>query len=198
VAGDHDLRRRVEIHRFHDAARRRRFRADCAHGVVVETEDRGHAALADRHRVLHRLRAKTHERHCVTERERAGRDERRIFTEAVARDDRGRRAAGLLPRAVHRIGGGQHHWLRVRGQVQLFGRTLGDQLAEILAERVGRFLERLAHDSVVGEGIEHADRLRALPGKNEREFHDCPCSINSYADTRARRAPDAPGRRPAR
>ncbi len=87
VPGDDDLCRRVEVDRLDDLALRR-FVARRAHRVVVEAEDRGHAAGPDRHRVLHRLRAEAHQRQRVGERQHAGRDERRVFAEAVAREHR--------------------------------------------------------------------------------------------------------------
>ena len=56
------------------------------------------------------------------------------------------RAARRLPCAPHRDAGRQHHRLRVRRQVERVGRTFVDQRPQILAERLGRLGERLAHD----------------------------------------------------
>ena len=90
----------------------------------------------------------------------------------MARDDRRRRAARLLPRAIDGVGGGEHDRLRVGGEVEFFCRTFGDQLADVLIERVGGFLQRFAHDGAIGEGVEHANGLRTLTRKNECEFHE--------------------------
>jgi hypothetical protein len=170
VAGNHDLRRRIEIHRFNDT-HRRCLGAYHPYRVVIEAENRGHATHADRHSRLHGLSAETDERHRVAERQRAGGDQRRVFAKAVAGHDRRRRAACHLPRAIDRIRGGQHNRLSIGGEVQVIRRAFGDQLAQILAERVGSFLNRLAHDRVIGKCVEHADRLRSLTRKNERKFH---------------------------
>ena len=66
AAGDHGLRRIVEIHRLHDFGR---VRAEAAHRLGtaldhllrVHAQDGGHRTGAHRHRVLHRLGAKPHQ-----------------------------------------------------------------------------------------------------------------------------------------
>ncbi|MGF6537947.1 hypothetical protein OKW32_001233 [Paraburkholderia youngii] len=64
----------------------------------------------------------------------------------MAGDDRRRRAARLLPRAIGSVGRGQHDRLGVGGEIEIFGGAFGDQLAEVLVECVGGFLNRLTHD----------------------------------------------------
>jgi hypothetical protein len=119
----------------------------------AEAEDDGHAALPDRHRFLHRLGAEAHQRYRVLEADHAGRHQRRVFTQAVAGHHGRHWAAGGDPGAVHGDGGGQHHRLGVGGQVEFFFRPLGDQAAEVDAERVGGFGHGLRDGGVAGEAV---------------------------------------------
>ena len=55
--------------------------------------------------------------------------------------------------------------LVVRSSVVL--RAVADQRADVLAQRGRGLGQRVAHRRVVAPGVEHADRLRALAGKDE-------------------------------
>jgi hypothetical protein len=103
---------------------------------------------------------------------RTGNNQRRIFAQTMTRDNRRFQPGFLFPHTINRVRGRQHDGLRVRGETQFFDRTVGNQLAQILAERIGCLLHGFAHHGVVGECIEHADRLGTLSRKNEREFHE--------------------------
>ena len=164
-----------------------------------QAEDDGHAALPDRHRVLHRLGAEAHQRHRVLEADHAGGDQRRVFAEAVAGHHGRRRAAGGDPGAVHGDRRGQHHRLGVGGQVEVFFRAFGDQAAEVEAERVGRF----------GDGVRRRRRCRrshstcrrlASPGRETgmRIYSSNRCAPNVVVVCEARcgAITCAPARRP--
>ena len=138
---------------------------------------------------------KADEWHGVAESQRAGSDERRVFAEAMARHDRGRGTAGFTKGPVDGVGGRQHDGLGVRREIQILGGPFGNQLAEVLTERVGGFLEGFAHDCVIGERVQHAHRLRSLPRKNERKFHivlKCKAvsALRAHADRPARVRPN--------
>jgi hypothetical protein len=82
------------------------------------------------------------------------------------------RAAFGAPGSIGRDTRNQHHGLGVGGQRQRFLGPLADQLRQVLAQRVGSFLERLGHGRVAAPGVEHADGLRALARKDEcKRFH---------------------------
>ena len=57
--------------------------------------------------------------------------------------------------------------------MQRFFRAFVNQAGQVFAQRVAGFAQRLAHGGVFAPGIQHADRLGSLPGKNEGESsHD--------------------------
>ena len=63
--------------------------------------------------------------------------------------------------------------LRVLGKGQLGLGALPHQLREILSERCIDFRKDIARSGTgSGKRLAHADRLAALPGKNERNRHD--------------------------
>ena len=96
VPGDHHLPGGVEVDRL-DHLPLGRLDASGPHRIVVETEQRGHRALAQRDRLLHRLRAQPHEGQRILERERAGGDQRRVLAETVPGDDGGLGPAERAP-----------------------------------------------------------------------------------------------------
>ena len=71
------------------------------------------------------------------------------------------------PRPVAGNAGTQHHRLGIGGQVQVVLRAVAHQRTQVLAERVRRLGQRIAHRRMVAPGIEHAHRLRALARKDE-------------------------------
>src|SRR5260363_316477 len=170
LAGDDGLRRCVEIHGLDGAQR-----TDCstyrANALSVQSKNRGHTACAFRHRFLHDLRAETDELERIVKSERAGGDQRRIFTEAMSCNHRRLWPARSAPRAVDRIGCGQHCGLRIEGQIQRIGWAIGDQRADILFQNIRSPRQRFLTDRPPGKYIQHSDGLRSLAGKNKGKFH---------------------------
>ena len=116
---DDDLLGRIEIDGFDDLSLGAAFRADRGDSRRIETEDRGHRADTGRHRLLHRLGAKSHERQRVVKRQRTRGDERRVLAETVSGDDRRHQPARSLPRAPDGDAGRQHDRLRIHRLVEL-------------------------------------------------------------------------------
>jgi len=81
-------------------------------------------------------------------------------------------AALALEDAEHGEADRHQRRLRVLGQREVAVRPLEDHAGEVLAERVVDLREDLAGaGEAFGEIAPHADRLRALPGKNQRTCH---------------------------
>jgi hypothetical protein len=150
-------------------------RGDLARGVDVETEERGHRALADRHRGLHRLAAPLDEAHRVGDREGAGRSMRRIFAERVPGDigEPGYVEPGLaLEHADDREARGEQRRLGVFGEGEVALRPLEHQPREALRQRVvDLFEEQPGGRKGLGQVATHAGMLRPLAGKNKSTFH---------------------------
>ena len=144
AAGDHGLRRIVEVDRF-DRLRRAAPKPHClgAAGdapVGVQAQDRGHRAGADRHRLLHRLRAKAHQRHRIAPASARRRRPAPMYSPSEwPATTAGSAPPSAQPGAIAGDAGDQHHRLRVGRQVQRFLRAFVDQLADVLAQRVGGF-----------------------------------------------------------
>src|SRR3954470_4372384 len=85
VTAEHDLARGVVVRDRADLALRSGL-GDLARSLNLKTEERRHRALADRHRLLHRLAAALDEPRRVGHREGAGGGQRRIFAEGMAGD----------------------------------------------------------------------------------------------------------------
>jgi hypothetical protein len=166
----------------------RRFLTRGAHLVIRQAENRGHAALPDRYRFLHRLGPKTNQGYRILECNDTGGNQRRIFAETVSGNHCRRFAAGRNPCAINRDSGSEHHRLRIGGEVQVFFRSFGNQFAEIEAHRIGCLGNRLPDHRVIGEPVQHPDGLRPLAGKNKCEF--------SHALFLLERITCAQGRRP--
>ena len=101
--------------------------------------------------------------------QRAGGDQRGVLAERVAGDEvgrgpsrRARRDSRRLP-AVSITG-----WVLVVRSSWSFGPSRISR-ADVDAERGRGLVERLAHRGMIAPGVEHADGLRALAGKDERE-----------------------------
>lgn len=122
-------------------------------------------------RRLHGVAAYAQEARCVGDRQRAGGGERGIFTERVARDERGLRDIDA-ELALERAHGGEAHrhqrGLSIRGQREFVGRAFEDQPRELFAERFVDLLKHLAARAEgVVKGFAHTGRLASLTGKNE-------------------------------
>ena len=168
-AGDHHLSAAVQIRGAHDVAFRRLF-ARPHDRLGVQTENRRHRALADRHRLLHVATAAADDCQRVGERERPGGHVRRILAEAVPRHEGGRESA-RREQPVGRDAHGENRRLRVLRQRELRLGALEADAAERLAERGIGFGKRLAADRErVGERAAHPDFLRSLSRK-ERGDH---------------------------
>ena len=171
-ARDHDLSRRVVVHGFDDARTRRgRFAADGLDVFVSEADDRRHAAHADRHGALHRLRAEAHELHAFGKRKGACAAERGVLAERVAGHHFGLRAACGDPGLIERRAREEERRLGVDREAEIGGRAFGDERRNRRAERLvgradGRFNGRIA-----GKAVEHADRLAPLAGENKCDAH---------------------------
>ncbi|MCY1529990.1 hypothetical protein D9M68_651630 [compost metagenome] len=170
VAGDHDLGGRVEVHGLDDLALGGGG-AGGAHGVIVQAQDGGHSAGADRHGGLHGVGAHAHQAHSVFERERTGGRQRGVFTEAVPGHDIRLAAARGTPGGVHRNAGRQHRGLGVGGQVELLGRALRDQRAQVLPQGLRRPCHGLRDGRDARPGVQHADSLRTLAREDKSNFH---------------------------
>ena len=154
----------------------------------VEAEDRRHRAGADRHRLLHRLRAKAHQRQRVGQASARRRRPARVYSPSEwPATTAGSRAALGEPGAIAGDARGQHHRLGVGRQVELLLRAFADQ-ARRCPRRARRRPRRsvCAHGRVVAPGVEHADGLRALAGKDECERHasrSMPCRAQKSSST---------------
>ncbi len=77
-------------------------------------------------------------------------------------------ALQLLPDPPYRHTGGQQCRLGAGCRVERLGGPFLDHLPEIIAQRIGGFLESGAHHAVAFRQLaQHADLLGALPGKDE-------------------------------
>ena len=172
VAGDHDLARRVEVHRL-DHLRPAPPRAHAARdGVVVAAQDRRHRAPPCRHRLLHRLRAKAHQRHRVGEARARPRRPAPCIRPGCGRR---RPPASARPRARHarysRDAGGQHHRLRVDRQVERLRRAVRHQRPQVVAQRVAtlRRTSRARPDASAKPSIMPTD-CEPCPGNTNASF----------------------------
>ena len=169
--GDHDLSGGIEIHRLEHLALRRLL-AKFAHGIVFHAQNRRHGALPRGNGLLHETRAVGDQLHGLDKLDRPGAHQRGIFAETVTGHVPRPRAVGRQPRAPGRHPGRQHGRLRDLGLIQLFLRSLLHQLPEVFAQGLRGLGEGLLHDGKLRcQGVQHADRLRTLPGKNECQCH---------------------------
>ena len=168
LAGDHDLSRRVEVHRLHRAAGLAARGNDV---LVLQVEDRRHRALPGRHGVLHGLCTEMHERQRVGKADRAGGRERGVLAQAMPCPKLRCRAAERAPSAVRGIACGGHRGLRIDRLVERLGRSFVEQAQELIAERFARLSAHLVERRHAGIAFQHAHRLGALAGKHHRELH---------------------------
>ena len=150
----------------------RRRLGDLARGVDVEPEQRRHRALADRHRLLHRLAAALDE--ARRRRRPAARPPPPAPNIRRASGRRHRRRAGpmskpasLFEHADHREARRQQRRLGVLGQRQLAFRPLEHQPRQMLRQRVVDFLEEAARR---GKGLGKAGpcRASAIPAREKQ------------------------------
>ena len=181
MPGDHHLSRIIVIGHGTNLALGR-FIGQCRGLFDVGSEQGRHAALADRHRLLHRQAAQFQQFGGRRQVQGPRRAQRAIFAEAVAGDIAAqifqRLAAVFFHDPQGRDGIGHDRRLRIFGQGQFFGRAFAHQLEQILLQRVIDFLENFAGGAAgLGKRLAHADRLAALSRKNKCA-HDHPhCKI---------------------
>ncbi|MNT09702.1 hypothetical protein D3C72_1444990 [compost metagenome] len=171
VSRDHDLRGRIEVHCFDDFALRGGS-ARGAHGIVIQTENRGHGARANRHGSLHGVGAHAYQAHGIVKRQRTGGRQRGVLAQAVAGHDVGLATARGAPGRVERDAGRQHGGLGIGGQVELLHGPLRDQRAQVLPEGLRGLRHGVSDRRNARPGIQHADSLRTLARKDKSDFHD--------------------------
>ena len=132
--------------------------------LIVEAEQRGHRAGADRHGLLHRKPARAQQPRGIAEAETAGRGQRRIFAERMPGHEGGilaHRETGLA--LQHPQGGDRDRHqgrLGVFGELQGFGRAVPDGRRQLLAQRRIDLVEYGARGRKgLGERLAHADSL---------------------------------------
>ena len=97
-AGNHDLPAAVQVRRADDLAVAPPRRTPARPASASRPRIAAIAPVADRHRLLHVAAAAPHDPQRVGERERAGGDVGRVLAEAVAGDERRRRARATSSR----------------------------------------------------------------------------------------------------
>ena len=193
AAGDHRLLRRVVVGGSDDAALLLPggLGACLLHQRRLEAENGGHRALAGRHCLLHEGAARADGAHCIGKAQGARRDQRRVLAQRMAGMEGGEleRPARLAhQRAVGRDADGEDGRLRVGGLAQLFFGAVGHHAQQAALERRVGLVERRAGLGVLaGERLAHADVLRALSGKDERELHRILTSARARCPTPCRR-----------
>jgi hypothetical protein len=169
VAADHDLAGRIEvggttISSLATAAQTSSTSASSAPSTAaIAPVPAGTAAC------IRRPRSRTRRAAWPSDSAPAG-DQGRVFAEAVPGELRRLRATGRDPGAPRGNPGREQRRLGEFGLVELFLGAGLRQRPEVDAAAVGGFGEGLAHGRMgVGEVREHAQGLRALAGKHERE-----------------------------
>ena len=163
VAGHHHLPAAIVVGGLADLALRGFVRHRDG-GLVIEAEQCGHRAGADRGRLLHRQAANPQEPRGVGNRQAARGGQRRIFAERMARDER-HVARQIDPGLAlqHPQGGERHRHqgrLGVLGHLQGIGRAVPDHGAQLLAQRLVDLVEhRTRRRKRLGERLAHADAL---------------------------------------
>ncbi len=176
VAGDDHLAGRIVVGDVADLALSG-LGGDGGDLVEVEAEDRRHGTGADRGGRLHGGAAQAQQPGGVGDGDGAGGGQRRILAQRMAGDEGGvalQVEPGLgLQHAQRRERGGHQRRLGVGGERQRLDRPVPHDGRQLLAQRLVDFLEHGAGDGeLIGEGLAHADRLAALPGKHEGAAHD--------------------------
>ncbi len=154
--------------------------------LELEAENRGHGALADRHRRLHRVAAHPQQARRVADIEAAGRGQGRVLAQRMAGDAvaeiRELAAAPRLERAECGERGRHQRRLGVLGQTQPLLGPLEDQAAQRLSERLVDPFEHLARRRHrVMQRPAHADGLRPLTRKDEGCWHAALSKLDAAA-----------------
>jgi hypothetical protein len=149
-----------------------RFLADRARLIEIDPDQRRHAALAGRHRLLHRHAAQTQQARGVGDAQAAGGGQRGIFPERMARHHGGlvgqHQPALALQHPQHRERHRHQRRLRVLGQGELLDRAGEHQLGELLLQRVVDLLEHGAGGRERGREVpSHAGELASLTREDE-------------------------------
>ena len=172
AARDHGLRRVVEVRgldHFGAACGECRLSLFAAlnHFVRGQTQNRGHGAHAHGHGLLHGGSTQAHERRSLRQCEHTRGHQGAVLSQGVTGHHGRLGPAFSQPSTVSGHRRHQHHRLGVGGHGQrLFGAFM-DQLRHVFAQGFGGFFQGFEHHGVVTPGIQHADRLRTLAGKNK-------------------------------
>ena len=135
VTCNDDLPRRIEIGRLGNATVSG-VPANVPDGLVIESENSSHRALARRHGILHELCPALHQSDGITEFDRAGAHQRRVLTETMPCHCDRQCPAQLLPQPPGCDAGGQHRWLRDDGFVEFFRRAVLHQVPQVVTQHV--------------------------------------------------------------
>ena len=112
--------------------------------------------------------------------QRTGGDQRGVFAQAVAGEQRRRRATDLLPYAPAGHARREQRRLGEFGTVEGVFLAFARQCPQVDAGARGRFGERVADDRMGGRQLgEHAGKLRSLPGKDEGERSGHGLAVNN-------------------
>ena len=175
VAAHHDLAAAIVVGHRDDLALRR-FLAGLLRSLELDAEQGRHRALADRHRLLHRLAAQLQKPRGICELQGAGRRERRVLAERMAGDvarQAGQRLAAVLLQDAHDGDADRHQRrLGVLGQDQLGFGPFPHQFRQILLQRLVDLVEDVPGGGKgPGQVGPHADSLGSLSRKDESATH---------------------------
>ena len=131
-------------------------------------DQRGHAAGADRHGLLHEPPARAHDLRRLGGREAADADDGAVLAEGVAGHEIAPRGAVLLEHRVQRGRDGEDRRLRVLGELELIVRTFEAELRDREAEGGVDVVEDAARGRILlGDVPAHAGVLTPLAGEDE-------------------------------
>ena len=172
AAGNDSLHRVIEVDGFCNltavgAETGRHFNATGNDLGGFHSQDSSHGTGAHRNGALHGVGTKPHQRRGLPQRQHAGSDQRRVLTQRMTCHHRRQCAALGQPDAPRSDTRHQHHRLRIGRQRQRFLRPLMDQPGQIFIQSIRRLRQRFHNDRMIAPGIQHADGLRALTGKDK-------------------------------
>ena len=170
-AGNHGLTGVVEIDSLDHLCTRAHLRGDFGttvnHLGSIQPQNGCHGPRADGHSFLHGCSAQTHQRRCLRQCQRTGSHQGRILAQRMPGYGCGQGTAFSTPGAPAGHACHQHDGLGVGSERQGFFGAFVNQLADVFAQGVRGFFQSFCHGGVLAPGVEHADCLRTLAGKDE-------------------------------